>query len=185
MIFLYKNIKIYTLACLLIIMSFETAWCAAGGRDKVKLAPMTALTWDCISRAADYHEVPVAALLGILATEGGQLGEALSNTNRTWDLGPFQINTCHVDKLALFGVDPFILTTDSCLNASAAAWLLREQINRSKDIWEAVGAYHSRTPRHHDAYIKRVQSNLSLLYERTDRIERLIEFANGQRRGWK
>ena len=135
--------------------------------------------------AAQRNALPPAALLGILATEGGQPGEALSNTNGTWDIGPFQINTCHMGELAKLGVRPVSLMADSCLNAAAAAWLLRKELNRSRDIWEAVGAYHSRTPRFHYAYIARVQRNLVALREDTRRVHRLIEYANGQRRGWK
>ena len=156
------------------------------GRTKVRHPePATPLSWECVTDAAQRNDLPLAALLGILATEGGRPGEALSNTNGTWDIGPFQINTCHLNELSKLGVHPAALMTDSCLNASAAAWLLRKELNRSGDIWEAVGAYHSRTPQHHRAYTVRVQRNLALLSEDAGRIPRLIEYANGQRGGWK
>ena len=57
------------------------------------------LTWECVIGAAKRFNLPLAALVGILATEGGKTGEALSNTNGTWDLGGFQVNTCHVNEL--------------------------------------------------------------------------------------
>lgn len=187
MIFLYNNIKIYSflLAFSLVILAGSAG--QAAERIRVKHpAPARLLTWECVTDAAQRNGLPLAALLGILATEGGQPGEALSNTNGTWDIGPCQVNTCHVGELAKLGIQPTAIMADSCLNVSAAAWLLRQELNRSGgDIWEAVGAYHSRTTPFHRAYISRVQRNLALLGEGKGRVARLIEYANGQRRSWK
>lgn len=155
----------------------------ASRRAKVTLPSTRPLTLDCVVKAAQINEVPLAALLGILATEGGKSGEALSNTNGTWDMGPFQINTCHLNELGKLGVSPGLIMTDGCVNALAAGWLLRKELNRSQTIWEAMGAYHSRTPRFHYAYIKRVRNNLAKL-TRTG-VATLIEYANGHRRSWR
>lgn len=135
----------------------------AAGRAKLVLPPLHPLTTTCVLDAARTHEIPVAALFAILATEGGKTGEALSNTNGTWDLGPFQVNTVHLMDLAAIGISPSAVLCDGCVNAHAAAWLLRKEYRRTGNLWQAIGAYHSRTPHLRDAYLRRVRNNLSRL----------------------
>ncbi|MBQ3060201.1 MAG: lytic transglycosylase domain-containing protein [Desulfovibrio sp.] len=126
--------------------------------------PVTApLTPACVVDAARAGGLPLAALIGILATEGGKTGEALSNTNGTWDLAGFQINTVHLNELATMGIAPETILSDGCVNAYAAAWILQKEYRRTGDIWKAIGAYHSRTPHRRDAYIRKVRKNLSRL----------------------
>ena len=79
-------------------------------RMKVALPPMRPLTADCVLDAARVSGMPVAVLFAILATEGGKMGEALSNKNGTWDMGPFQVNSVHLNELAAMGISP-----DACL----------------------------------------------------------------------
>lgn len=135
----------------------------AAERAKVVLPPTRPLTFSCVVDAAHASGLPLAALLGILATENGRMGEALDNKNGTWDMGPFQINTTHVNELAAMGVAPETVLRDGRVNAYAAAWLLRKEYRRTGDLWQAIGAYHSRTPQRRDAYIRRVQANLERL----------------------
>ena len=52
---------------------------------------------------------------------------------------------------------------DARLNAVFAARLLRSELDRTGDIWTAVGAYHSRNPALALAYIARVRSNMAEL----------------------
>lgn len=132
-------------------------------RAKVSLPPTRPLTFSCVVDAAHASGMPVAALLGILATENGRMGEALDNKNGTWDLGCFQLNTVHLNELSAMGIAPEAVLRDGRVNAHAAAWLLRKEYQRTGDLWQAVGAYHSRTPHRRDAYIRRVKSNLARL----------------------
>ena len=132
----------------------------AHAREKVFTAPTRLLTLDCVVEAAREHVVPLAALLGILAAEGGKEGEALSNKNGTWDLGVCQVNTVHLNDLLRVGLEPEDVLRDGCVNARAAAFLLRREYERAGDIWAAVGAYHSRTPERRDAYIGKVKKHL-------------------------
>lgn len=136
---------------------------SAAERAKVALPQTRPLTFSCVADASRASGMPVAALLGILATENGKMGEALDNKNGTWDLGAFQLNTVHVNELAAMGISPETVLRDGCVNAYAAAWLLQKEYRRTGDIWQAIGAYHSRTPHRRDAYIRRVKSNLALL----------------------
>ena len=132
----------------------------AGGRDRIALPETRPLSWECVVDAAAQYNLPLAAMVGILATEGGNTGEALSNTNGTWDMGPFQINTCHVNELLQAGMAPEVILQDGCANAYAAAFILRKEYERTRNIWDAVGAYHSRTPHFRDAYLGRVRKHL-------------------------
>lgn len=165
--------------CLLLLLVMSSI-CHA--RAKVSVPARANLTMECIESAAKRHGVPLAALLGILATEGGKPGQALSNTNGTWDMGPFQINTCHVNSLLRRGIAPEDVLADACVNADAAAWLLSQELDRSSDLWEAIGAYHSRTGHLHRAYVRRVRGNLVKLEQ--GRVAALVRFANGERRSW-
>ena len=135
----------------------------AFARAKVALAQTAPLTASCVVAAAHASDLPLAALIGILATENGRTGEALQNDNGTWDMGPFQVNTTHVNELAEMGIAPEAVLQNGCTNAYAAAWLLRKEYNRTGNIWQAIGAYHSRTPHRRDAYIAQVKTNLARL----------------------
>ena len=151
-----------------VIFLFATLWLLpdaafAADRTRVVLPSMRPLTADCVLDAARVSGMPAAALFAILATEGGKTGEALSNKNGTWDLGPFQVNTVHLKELAAMGISPDAVLRDGRVNAHAAAWLLRKEYRRTGNLWQAIGAYHSRTPHRRDAYIRRVKSNLERL----------------------
>ena len=135
----------------------------SAGRARVVFPPMRPLTADCVLDAARVSGMPAAALFAILATEGGQTGEALSNKNGTWDMGPFQVNSVHLNELAAMGISPDAVLRDGRVNAHAAAWLLRKEYQRTGNLWQAIGAYHSRTPHRRDAYIRRVKHNLERL----------------------
>lgn len=135
----------------------------AAERARVAFPPLRPLTADCVLDAAHSSGMPAAALFAFLATEGGKTGEALSNKNGTWDMGPFQVNTVHLNELAAMGISPETVLRDGHVNAYAAAWLLRKEYRRTGNLWRAIGAYHSRTPHRRDAYIRRVKSNLERL----------------------
>lgn len=151
-----------------VIFLFAALWLLpdaafAADRTRVVLPSMRPLTADCVLDAARISGMPVAALFAILATEGGKTGEALSNGNGTWDLGPFQVNTIHLNELAAMGISPDTVLRDGRVNAYAAAWLLRKEYQRTGSLWRGIGAYHSRTPHRRDAYIRRVKNNLERL----------------------
>ena len=152
----HRKIYLYIAAMLCILPGTAQA----GGRDRIALPETRPLSWERVVDAAAQYNLPLAAMVGILATEGGKTGEALSNTNGTWDMGPFQINTCHVNELLQAGMAPEVILQDGCANAYAAAFILRKEYERTRNIWDAVGAYHSRTPHFRDAYLGRVRKHL-------------------------
>lgn len=149
-------------ACLIFMLCLCLVPCHVFGRAKVAVPGATPLTEACVVRAASAADLPLEIMYGILATEGGRVGEAWDNTNGTWDLGPFQVNTCHLNDLARLGVSPEIIMMDGCVNAFAAAWIVKQNYKRSGgNLWEAVGWYHSRTPKLKHAYIQRVKNNMA------------------------
>ena len=151
------------LITILAIMCLLAAPAPAGKRARVVLPAGKPLTFAAIVDASKAHNVPLAPLLGILATENGRLGEALGNRNGTWDLGPFQVNTVHLNDLSEIGYTPEAIMTDGPTNAFAAAWLLRHEIDRAGSLWHGVGHYHSRTPFRKYGYIRKVCRNMAHL----------------------
>ena len=119
----------------------------------------------CMMLAAQTYDVPPAVLVGIYKTEGGKIGQEVSNTNGSYDLGPMQINTIWLPLLAKkWGVSEDTarrwLRDDACTNIGVSAWILRTHIDETQSINQAIAHYHSRTPVHGTRYRKKVLSIL-------------------------
>lgn len=115
----------------------------------------------CILIAVQTYAVSPAALVGILETEGGRVGQEVRNTNGTYDLGPMQINTLWMPVLAeKWGVDEdkarTMVRDDMCVNIGVAAWILRSHYDETGDFKTAIKYYHSRTPHLGERYKKKV-----------------------------
>ncbi len=101
---------------------------------------------DCIDDAAARHQVNALVLRAIGWQESRLQPAALArNADGSVDLGAFQINSVHLPELGRFGIDRAALA-DGCVSAEVAAWHYRRQVDQHGDGWQAVGAYHSRTP---------------------------------------
>lgn len=80
--------------------------------------------------------------------EGGWIGAAVSNTNGTHDLGPLQINSWWVPRIAkaIGRHDAQVriwLQFDACFNVEAARWIFLSGLTVTGNYWKAVGIYHS------------------------------------------
>jgi hypothetical protein len=120
----------------------------------------------CIQKAADTYSVPVTLLRGILATEGGHVGQVHWNNNGTYDIGPAQINSTWLPKLASQGITRNRLLNDGCLNISVGAWILAQDMqgadpNRPAQFWQHVGTYNSATPYYNQRYAALVWQHIS------------------------
>lgn len=115
----------------------------------------------CVDAAANAYSIPNPVFRAVLKTEGGWQGLKKRNPNGSYDLGPGQINTIHLPALSKFGITEQMLVHDVCLNVHVAAYRLRMEVERVKDLWRGVGNYHSRTPHLHEAYLGRVRRNMS------------------------
>ncbi|AIT79742.1 murein transglycosylase [Novosphingobium pentaromativorans US6-1] len=104
----------------------------------------------CIHAAAEGRPWLEKALWGLRDQEAGWIGAEVSNTNGTHDLGPLQINSWWVPKIAeLMGRSgPEVrnwLRFDACFNVEAARWIFLAALRDTGDFWRAVGIYHSPT----------------------------------------
>jgi soluble lytic murein transglycosylase-like protein len=115
----------------------------------VFLAPLTAA---CLATAAHAYHLPETHLYAIMRTEGGQVGQAVRNTNGTYDLGPFQINSSWGPAIGRYWhvSAPIALQhvrDNGCANAMIASAILKKMLIETKgDLPKAIGYYHSHTP---------------------------------------
>jgi hypothetical protein len=116
--------------------------------NDVFLAPLTAV---CLAASAHAYHLPELYLHAILKTEGGQVGQQVHNTNGTYDLGPFQINTVWGPAIGRYWHIPVPralerVRDDGCANALIASAILKKLLIETKgDFPKAIGFYHSHT----------------------------------------
>jgi len=106
----------------------------------------------CIFAASQTYVVPPSVILGILHVEGGKVGQAVRNTNNTYDLGPMQINTLWMPQLAKYwGVShdeaKRLVKDDPCINIGVGAWILRTKMDQTGSLSTGIAYYHSATPK--------------------------------------
>lgn len=125
-------------------------------------APAAAPQWRaCVERAAQHHGVNADVLFAIAWQESRWNAAAVrQNTNGSVDRGPFQINSVHLARLGLYGIDAEDLH-DPCTSAFIAAWLYAQHVQVLGHNWLAVGAYHSRTPHHQTRYARGIAQVLA------------------------
>lgn len=112
---------------------------------------------DCFDDAAHYHGVNPWILRAIAALESGFKPATLAhNTDGSIDHGQTGINSVHLPELARYGVTRADLM-DGCKSVFVAGWHLRNRINRYGNTWDAVGAYHSKTPSKRDIYKAKIK----------------------------
>ncbi len=109
-----------------------------------------ALIGRCIHEAASGRAWLERTLWGLRDQESGWIGAEVVNANGTYDLGPMQINTWWLPKLAaLTSKPPVIVRTwlihDACFNVQMARWIFLTELSANRDYWRAIGAYHSPT----------------------------------------
>lgn len=144
-----------------------------------RLENLTAVEAECIIDASKRFSVPAALILTILDVEGGEVGVRAKNNNGTWDMGPMQVNTCHMEELSPFGLTEREIEENGCLNIQVGAWLLKRQMTQTGNIAEAVGRYHSWREPHKGRY----QRKAAIAYKQikadpAKHIERIMSKAN-------
>lgn len=123
----------------------------------------------CIRQAAGGRAWLEKTLWGLRDQEGGWIGAEIANTNGTHDLGPLQVNSFWVPRLAALTQRPpervrAWLTNDPCFNVQAARWIFLSGLTLTGDYWKAVGAYHSPMEWRQRRYINSVISHLTHRY---------------------
>jgi soluble lytic murein transglycosylase-like protein len=141
----------------------------------------------CIFAAAQTYAVPPSVILGILNVEGGRIGQAVRNTNNTYDLGPMQINTIWMPELARYwGVSEARalreVRDNACINIGVGAWILRQKMNQTGSLYQGIAWYHSATPHLGRTYQKKVLSAMER-YRLVRRPADLLASTGGRRPG--
>jgi len=105
----------------------------------------------CLLLAANTYQVPAAVMIGIMHVEGGHVGQQVGpNFNGTYDLGPMQVNSRWLPQLAqLWNVDTRTAQTwvrdNGCVNVHVAAWILKQKITETGNLYSGIASYHSAT----------------------------------------
>ena len=127
-------------------------------------APLHAMA--CWEQAAQRYGLAAELLYAVARVESDMNPRAVnrSHLQRTgsYDIGLMQINSSHLRTLARHGISEAQLY-EPCTNIHVGAWLLAHSFARNGVTWDAVGAYHSRTPKFRDAYLERVREHLTKL----------------------
>lgn len=135
--------------------------------DAPPTAPPVEVNAVCIVYASAYYSIPPEVMLMLRMVEGGKPGTVSRNKNGTYDYGPNQINTINVRKFEKYGMTREVLTHNECWNTIAAAALLQSHTaERRGNTWEALGDYHSRTPKFRNRYLGKMRIAWQLLQGR-------------------
>lgn len=113
----------------------------------------------CVAQASQRYGVHPIVIKSIISVEGGRIGTYSRNSNGTHDMGIMQINTIHepaIQKEMGFSTKDLII--DPCKNIMAGTWILWQRMQEVPGkLWLAVGNYHSKTPRHRQRYLKKIE----------------------------
>jgi hypothetical protein len=115
----------------------------------------------CIKRSAGGRIWLEKTLWGLRDQEGGWIGAEIVNGDGSHDLGPLQVNSWWVPRLAAITrrPEPLIrhwLKADPCFNVDAARWIFLSHLVATRDYWRAVGSYHSAVARRQNHYTQSV-----------------------------
>ena len=104
----------------------------------------------CIRQASFGQPWLEKTLWGLRDQEAGWIGAEVRNRNGSHDLGPLQINSWWIPRIAaLVGRSPgqvrYWLRFDPCFNAEAARWIFLSALRSTGNYWKAIGIYHSPT----------------------------------------
>ncbi|HEX7854748.1 MAG TPA: restriction endonuclease [Sphingobium sp.] len=82
--------------------------------------------------------------LGLRDQEAGSIGAEVRNANGTHDLGPLQINSWWMPRIARLIDRPeghvrYWLRFDTCFNVEAARWIFLSALSDTNDYWQAMG----------------------------------------------
>lgn len=117
-------------------------------------------TWE---GAAARYGVNPGVLYAIAQQESSLRPHAVNvNADGSHDIGLAQINSKWLPHLSKLGVTQENLA-NPCINMHVAAYILSLHMIRRGNTWEAVGAYHSKTPSRRDRYAQTIYRRVQAL----------------------
>lgn len=151
----------YLLYALLCSIMTSPSHAQARTRDPVE----ERLIGACIRKASLGRPWLEKTLWGLRDQEGGWIGAEVANSNGTHDLGPLQINSWWVRRIASHIDRPEAhvrhwLRFDPCFNAQAARWVFLSALRATGNYWRAIGVYHSPTAWRQRRYISSLAMHL-------------------------
>jgi hypothetical protein len=126
----------------------------------IDLPPVTPITEACIVRSAESFGLPLPLLSAVLYVENGTPGDISKNTNKSYDMGPMQINSWWIPHFEKKGISKNTILNNGCVNVLVGASILHEEIRATKDLSKGVAQYHSRTPHFQQRYIALINKAL-------------------------
>lgn len=147
---------------LILIMSVIAGGSARATRHTPESERLVA---SCIARSAQGRPWLERTLWGLRDQEGGWIGAEIANSDGSHDLGPLQVNSWWVPRLATMtgrteAQIRWWLKQDACFNVDAARWIFLSGLAVTRDYWKAVGAYHSPTGWRQRRYVASVVDHL-------------------------
>ncbi|MBU2769487.1 lytic transglycosylase domain-containing protein [Acidithiobacillus ferrivorans] len=114
------------------------AWPIFGAAATFHGVPMS-----CVQSAASRYGLSADVVLAILRTEGGRPGTVAPDPNGTDDLGPAQVNTCHLPFLSRYGYTRSTLINNPCANVMAGAWIFARCLAGTPNLPQAAACYNA------------------------------------------
>ena len=122
--------------------------------------------WKCAIEVEKITGIDQNVIAAIKIAESGTRFDSVlnHNSNGSVDIGIMQTNSIWFTELARYGIHREMLH-DNCVSVKVAAWMLLGHLKKTDDLWEAVGRYHSKTPKFKIPY----QNKVKKIYEYLER----------------
>lgn len=159
------NLGVANLLLSVLLIAAPAGKVIAGVRIETKGSEEKVLA-GCIARSAGGRDWLEKTLWGLRDQEGGWIGAEIANSDGSHDLGPMQVNSRWVDRIAKATRRPSHqvrqwLANDACFNVDVARWIFLSALRQKRDYWRAVGVYHSPTGWRQQRYAVNVARRLS------------------------
>ncbi|MHB1666134.1 lytic transglycosylase domain-containing protein [Thiomonas sp.] len=82
----------------------------------------------CAERAAARYHLPAQLVEAIIHQESGRVGHVVWDRNGTYDIGPMQVNSCWLSKLAQYGITRPMVEGNACENIAIGSWILARNL---------------------------------------------------------
>lgn len=156
-----KNLTIHIIFNFLIISVLICLSPPEGtAQDQQEIRPITS---ECLYQVSANYDVPMPVLVSLLAVQQSHVGTRFERIDQTVDLGPGLINSRWLNHLQKYGISEKDLQNDGCKNVMTLAWILAGYKQQGRELWQAVGRYHSKDKLKSEAFQKRVYATLKSL----------------------